>query len=221
MQQINLYQPIFRAPRRVFSARTSAQSMIVLCLALAAVQGYGLWKVGTLGDRVAQLSAMRDRELLRLEEVTRAHPPATSSPLLKRALAQAADALERAQSLSGSLTHGALGNSRGFSAHLAGLARRRVEGTWLNAIRIAEGGDAISVAGEALRPELVPALVRQLAQEPAFAGRTFSSLNLHHADADTQAASGAIRFEIATAMDAVSGTAPGPDATATAARGDR
>lgn len=177
-QQINLFQPIFRTPRPLFSARAMAQIVGVVLLAIAGVHAYGTWQVTHLRQHLAQLGELRDRELTRLEHANAQHPPRQSNPLLKAALAQSGDALARAHRLAAALNTGTFGNTTGFSAHLAGLARQRVEGTWLTRVSVAAGGDAIAVAGEAMRPELVPALVRRLAAEPAFAGKTFGSLKL-------------------------------------------
>lgn len=177
-QQINLYQPIFRNTRKVFSARTGLAIHALLALALAAIQGYGSWQVAALDARVTQLAGMRDGGVARLEKLREQYPPREESPLLKRELARRGAELARARELAGTLAGDAFGNTTGLSPYLAGLARRHVDGTWLTRIDIAHGGNAIGVAGRALRPELVPAYLRRLSAEPVFAGKTFSQLRL-------------------------------------------
>lgn len=177
-QQINLYQPIFRNTRKVFSARTGLAIHAVLILALAAIHGYGRWQVAALDARVTQLAGMRDGGVARLEQLRARFPPREESPLLKRELARRGAELERARELAGTLAGETFGNTTGLSPYLAGLARRHVDGTWLTRIDIAHGGHAIGVAGRALRPELVPIYLRRLSAEPVFAGKTFSQLRL-------------------------------------------
>jgi hypothetical protein len=85
-------------------------------------------------------------------------------------------------------------NDLGFSSHLTGLARRRVEGLWLQSIRLSAGGQSLELGGQTLAPEHLPELLQLLGREPSFAGRTFKSLRLERAPAD----SGAIAFWIST-----------------------
>ena len=57
-QQINLYQPIFRRERKVFSAATIAQATLVVAAGLAAIYGYASWKMRGLNREVAMLEAL-------------------------------------------------------------------------------------------------------------------------------------------------------------------
>ncbi len=72
-------------------------------------------------------------------------------------------------------SHG-LANREGFSEHLLGLARQRVDAVWLKRIRIHNGGRSLALAGSSLRPEAVPELIEQLGPEPAYVGREFQAL---------------------------------------------
>src|SRR5258706_453055 len=54
-QQINLYQPIFRKQRQIFSATTLAQVLGVVAAALLLLYGYGLLQVRGLEAQVVQL----------------------------------------------------------------------------------------------------------------------------------------------------------------------
>jgi hypothetical protein len=177
-QQINLYQPIFRNTRKVFSARAGLAIHALLGLALTAIYGFGTWQVTALDARVIKLAAMRDDGVARLDQLRAQFPPRTESPLLKRELAQRNADLARVRELGRMLEGEAFGNTTGLSLYLAGLARQHVDGTWLTRIDIAHGGNAIAVAGQALRPELVPAYLRRLSAEPVFAGKSFSQLRV-------------------------------------------
>ena len=80
--------------------------------------------------------------------------------------------------LLGLLSSESLGNTTGFSDHVAGLARRRVEGVWLRGIRIEAGGGELVLEGSALDPALVPRFLRGLGEEKAFLGSEFRSLRI-------------------------------------------
>ena len=54
-QQVNLYQPIFRRQRQIFSAVTMLQSTAAVVIALMTIYFYGLWQVGLLEDQALQL----------------------------------------------------------------------------------------------------------------------------------------------------------------------
>ena len=61
-QQINLYQPIFRKQRQIFSATTMLQALGLVVIALLAIYTYGLLQVGDLEVEVVQLEG-RERAL--------------------------------------------------------------------------------------------------------------------------------------------------------------
>ena len=55
IQQINLYQPMLRQPKRIFSALTILQIWSVVALALVVLTGFGQWRVGALAGRLTGL----------------------------------------------------------------------------------------------------------------------------------------------------------------------
>ena len=60
MQQINLYQPIFRRPTPLFSARAMAQSLLLMLLVLGGVYGWvGTFRPGAAAP-VGELSVTTD-----------------------------------------------------------------------------------------------------------------------------------------------------------------
>ncbi len=54
-QQINLYQPIFRKQRQIFSAVTMLQAVGVVAVALLGIYVYAFAKIGGLEGAVIQL----------------------------------------------------------------------------------------------------------------------------------------------------------------------
>lgn len=196
-QQINLYQPIFRTPKRVFSALALLQVIGLISIGCASVYGYSAWQVRELAQRVGTLERARDKAVNQLETLRQQFPARTASPLLQAELASLRFELQQAEVLASTLANGALGNTGGLSDYLAGLARQHVAGTWLTHIDIANGGSTIGVHGRALTPDLVPAYVRRLANEPAFAGKSFSHFQLEQ-ETDEENPGAAVEFSIET-----------------------
>ena len=65
-QQINLYQPIFRKQRQIFSATTLAQVLGVVAAALLLLYGYGLLQVrGLEGQGEPAAHAVRVAPIVR------------------------------------------------------------------------------------------------------------------------------------------------------------
>jgi Tfp pilus assembly protein PilN len=176
-QQINLYQPIFRKQRQIFSAVTMAQVFGVVGAALLAIYGYGAAKVGALESEVAQLEG-RERalatQLMRIDPAMNDKRRAELEAELKRLNATLLDQ----QRLVDVLNEHPLGHTAGFSAQLAALARQRTPELWLTELAINGGTGAIELAGRSLRPELVPEYMQRLGTEAALAGQRFDRFEI-------------------------------------------
>ena len=193
-QQINLYQPMFRTPKRVFSALALLQVCGLVLGGLLATYTYSAWQVKTLARQVGHLSNTRTAALARVDSLRQQFPVRTPDPLLKAELQRLQLETAYTQEVATALSSGAFGNTTGLSAYLAALARQHVDGTWLTRVDIARGGGAIGVQGQAASPELIPVYVRRLANESAFVGKTFSKLEL----TTPSEAHGAVQFSIKT-----------------------
>lgn len=68
------------------------------------------------------------------------------------------------------------GAVQGFSGMLAGLSRQTLEGVWLVGFSLAPA--AIEMRGRLLDPALLPRYIGRLNEDPAFAGRRFSALEM-------------------------------------------
>ena len=82
-QQVNLYQPIFRKQRRVFSARAMFTAAAAVMAGLMAVHGYGVWQLSVLRTEVAGLAAQRNAAQQRLVELEQRLPLRRKSRLLE------------------------------------------------------------------------------------------------------------------------------------------
>jgi hypothetical protein len=88
------------------------------------------------------------------------------------------------------LHNGAAGTTGGFADRLEALARRRVDGVWLDHIVLGRAGGVSSLAGHTLDPNLVPDYFQALAGEPALRGTHFDEFRIGEPpNPDTGAAS--------------------------------
>ena len=179
-QQINLYQPIFRKQRQVFSAATMAQALALVAAMLLGIYGYGLAKVGALEGEVVQLEGREKAlmtQLMRIDPVLSVNRRAELEAELKRLNATLLDQ----QRLIEVLQEQPLGNT-GFSGYLAALARQRAPELWLTDLAINGGTGAIELAGRSLQPSLVPEFMQRLGSEAALAGQTFDRFEIGRDD---------------------------------------
>lgn len=218
-QQINLYQPIFREERKLFSLKTVSIATGVIVVALLGMWGLGARNVAELDDAVSQLRAQQasqEQSAQRANEMLNAQ----GSPAAVEADVQRLSALlaERTNALN-LLRSGAAGESRGFAPRLAALARQRAEGVWLEEL-VLGGGEGLVLRGRSVDAERVPKYLQLLTQEPELAGARFDQVVLdrrkHHEseqvppgardDADD---SGLVRFSVASSSMAQQTAADG------------
>jgi Tfp pilus assembly protein PilN len=180
-QQINLYQPILGAEKRLFSARASGIGLCLLALCLGGLGAFGVWRTGRVERSITQLEQRQAAELARVEQAGAALQPGRSlAELQAQAKELAADiaARERALDL---VRQGAASPATGFAARLEALARRQIDGLWLHTIVVGSGDGRLALRGDALDPNLVPAYLAALAEEHALAGVRFDKLAMRRA----------------------------------------
>jgi hypothetical protein len=203
-QQINLYQPIFRKQRQVFSAATLLQALGAVAAGLLVIYGYALWNVRALEAEVLYLEG-RERaltmQLARIDpDIGRGQREEIDGELVRLN----AKLLEQ-QQLVEVLRAQPLGSTEGFSGYLAALGRQRAPELWLTEIAINGGTGAIELAGRSLGPELVPEFMQRLGREPKLAGQRFDQFEIER-DEDTgeavfRATSRAAAVELASGDD--------------------
>lgn len=177
-QQINLYNPLFLKQEKHFSARTIVQALALIVVGLGAFYVYALVQTRS-AERVAreqreQVASQRDQ----LVKLGPKFSPEGRSKALESEVARLEGEVKARQSVLAALSTGELGNTAGFSEFLAALGRQAVPGVWLTGLNIGESGNDLQVSGRALRPELVPAYLKALNDEPMMRGRRVTEMKL-------------------------------------------
>ena len=180
-QQINLYQPIFRRQRQIFSAVTMLQAAGVIGIALMTIYGYGLWQIRGLEHEALQLEG---REKAYSTQLARLDPEPSNAQRreAEQELERLTATLLTQQRLIDVLEQKPLGSTDGFSNVLAALARQRSRGLWLTDITINRVSDAIELLGESVEPGLLPAYLLQLSEENALTGYRFDDFEIERSD---------------------------------------
>jgi hypothetical protein len=183
-QQVNLYQPILGAEKRLFSARAIGLCLALLALSLSALGGYGAWRTSRVERSVAELEKRQAAQLVTAERAGLALNPGKSlAELDAEAKDLAADIAARERALA-ILKLGAASPATGFAARLDALRRRQLDGLWLHDVVVGSADGRLAMRGRALDPKLVPAYLAALSEDPALAGVRFDKLTMRRAQED-------------------------------------
>ena len=168
MQQINLHQPVVRRKQGTLSAQTACTSLLTIALALAGIWGFAWWQLRLMRGEVEIARAQREAQhVLEAAQTTllNALPQEDLDQLILTTVA-AVDVKTRAIAL----LQSEKGDHAAFADRLTALARRHVDGIWLDQLTLGAGRGAMSLSGSALTPELVPRYLQSLAADPALRG---------------------------------------------------
>jgi len=199
-QQINLYQPIFRQERKLFSLRTVAITLSVVAAALFAIWGFGKYNVSQLERSVATLRQQQQAQQRMAETAGGLLSARVSPEALNAGIKQlSAQLAERTRALD-LLRNGAAGESEGFAKRLSAIARTRTEGLWLE--RLSIGGTAgLSLEGRSNDADLLPRYLQELSKAPELSGARFDQVVMDRYR-DRDVAERAAKGQILTPADA-------------------
>lgn len=176
-QQINLYQPMFRKQKVLFSAMTMLQVGVFFLVIFASLYIYQNSKLEPYKKQLASI----DRELIQLGNQVAAlnsSKKQTKSKLLENEIVKLTRELEQRERILRVLSSRSFGNSSGFSSYLEAFAKGHVQGTWLTRVNIKQGGASLGLKGKTLSSELVPVYIQNLAKEESLDGSTFNVMEL-------------------------------------------
>lgn len=182
-QQINLFNPVFRQQKKYLSSVTMVQALAIICLGCALLAGDAAMRLRSLQAQSAATDAMLAAKEAQLAQYKTRYRPRVRSAALGAEIVLAEQELAMLQNASATLARGGFGDSDGYSRYFTALARQRVDGLWLTAVTVAEGGTQIGVTGNVLQASMVPQYMARLAQEPSMKGKAFATLEIGEAPA--------------------------------------
>jgi len=177
-QQINLFNPIFLQQEKQFSALTMAQGLAIIAVAVLAFAGYSTWQSTQVANEAkvaaAQLKAAQDN-LVKMVDQTK---PIAPNKAIEDDIARTESRLRADEQILAFVQTGDFRSGRSYAGFLRAFSNRAMPGVWLTRVALGDGGNDIAIDGRALQANLVPAYIRSLKGEPAFAGKSFGSLVL-------------------------------------------
>ncbi len=177
-QQVNLLQGEFSDVALPFFAETLVPALGAILAVLLMIYGYSVWKTWGPERQLTSLEASKKSQSTLLAELEKRKASRVPDPALAAEVFALDHTVGGKNRLLEALTSHGLANREGFSEHLLGLARQRVDAVWLMRIQITAGGSSMALVGRALSPEAVPQFIEELAPEPAYVGREFQTLLL-------------------------------------------
>ncbi len=177
-QQINLYNPVFLAQKKYFSALAMVQSLGVLLVALGLVHVFASRQTASLERLLSETTQQAQLRRAQVVVLGRQYSSEGTSKTLEEDIARVQAQLRKRTELLGDMKTSAGGNVEGFAVFLTALARQSIPGVWLTGVDLGAKPNQLVLKGRALRPELVPAYVAALSRERALAGKALSSLEV-------------------------------------------
>ncbi len=172
MQQINLYQAQFKPKPVIFPPRTLLIVCVLVLAVLTTISLYLDQRNRTLQNLIGQMEQQHSSQF----------SLSVDTPLLDAQLEQLQQQNQTQQQLLAYLSHHHFGNKSGFSAMLEDLANYRIEGVWLTDFSFTHGGQFLTIQGYALRSDLVPRYIDNLAKATSFKGKAFTLFKMSQPD---------------------------------------
>lgn len=175
-QQVNLYQPVFRQPHKIFSAFTLLQILAAVMLLLLGIYVHAQIKLAGLQRTATALGGQYQQLETKLSVLETANQPSADNAL-EAEISALQDTVQEHQDLLARIEQLAIKPDPGFGDFLEVLARHTLPGLWLTGIELREGGD-VELRGSARDPQLVPRYLQQLPDEPRFKTLRLGSVNI-------------------------------------------
>ena len=202
-QQINLYSPLFRKEKKIFSGVAMAQATALVVVGVLAFYAYVSLQTSLLEIRVVDSGQRVRAEIERLKVYSASESPEVRTKALAEQKKKLEAALAERNRTAQALAESGLGRSEGYSASLRALARLSMQGVWLTRVQFAGKDGEVAIAGRATHPELVASYLERLRREEALRGQAFSRLEIRR-PAEKQGA-GAVEFTLSSAGPAPQG----------------
>jgi hypothetical protein len=178
-QQINLYDPALLHRREVLTLANLAGVVAVIALVVT------LWGIGervraaALEQEVAGLAPEARAMQEQIADLGRRRGDLKSDPRIEAELLSHRARLASGQEVIDRLKQGMSPSSASFAEYLRALGRQVPPGLWLTGFSVGAVETGMEIKGRMLTPGLLPEFIHRLANERAFAGRSFAALQVN------------------------------------------
>jgi hypothetical protein len=177
-QQINFYRSELIAKKKQFGSGQMLAGSGVLVAAMIAAVLYANYESIASKSQLKSVTAQEKAAIQRLENFEPNAGSGSGGKSWEERLDDAKRSLRDQQLVLTMVRNSAWGDVDGFSRHLRSLARQKTDGLWLSYIRLSALGDNTQLEGQALRAELVPLYLQDLALEEPFNAQRFNQFQI-------------------------------------------
>jgi hypothetical protein len=181
-QQVNLFQPIFRRQKKVFTAIAMLQVGLIALFFLGVTAGYSMLQLQRLRDQDQAAAQNLGKLKIQIESLDTGSRDQQQTKLLEAEISRISREIDNKQRIADLLKQGNYTNTQGFTRHFTAIARQHLDGTWLKAINITSGGSTLNLDGVTFSADLVPAYLERLLQEEVFTGMSFNVLGMERSE---------------------------------------
>ena len=196
-QQVNLYQPIFRKQKKVFSAIAMLQVSLITMLFFILTAGYSLTQLQRLEAQETAATQNLDKLKAQIASIQAQSGNDMTEKLLAAEINRITGEVAEKRRIADLLQQGAFTNTEGFTRHFEAIARQHVDGTWLTDINIANGGSSLNLYGITYSADLVPVYMERLLQEAVFTSTAFNVLGMERSETKAEE----ITFQVGTDIE--------------------
>ena len=175
-QQVNLFQPILGAEKRLFSASAIGIALALLAVSLGGVAGFARWRTGHIERAVKEVSRQEAMEQVLAAQASASNEPRASVAELDAMARRSTEEIAAREYALNVVKRGSSDPASGFAARLEAIAHRQVEGVWLTSLVIGTGEGRLALSGATSDPRLVSGWLTSLADEHALDGAFFDRL---------------------------------------------
>lgn len=184
-QELNFYQARFRERSARFPAAMLLQVCASLVVAMLLLSTYASYQVAGVDRELEVIAHQETAAIKRLENLRSTIESVVGETSWADRLEQASRELSEKEASLRLISGTELGDAEGFARHLKSLARQATDGLWLTNIALSAKGDSIWLQGEALRADLVPMYLQELADEEPFEKQRFHRLEIDRSKDDS------------------------------------
>ncbi len=182
-QQINLYQPIFRKERKIFSARALLLILLVCVTVMMVIAVYFQLRVVSMQQLEKDLLQQQDNLRYSIESLKQKDDGAELEAL-EAEIAAARETLRGRENILQQMQAYSGQHRTRFSPYLSALSRQRISGLWLTHILIEDAGASALLRGVALEADLIPRYLQMLPNEQSLQALHFQQVEINRQQND-------------------------------------
>jgi len=183
-QEINLYQNVAVPTRMLLAGSDVFIAMMCIVAALLAFWCYGYMQVSKLSRELASVHEQQVQQQQQLQSALQASAAPEEVAIVEARVASLKTQVA-ARSAALQLLAGEEHNSTtGFASRLEALARRHVEGLWLDSMSLTSTREEMSLSGATQEPQLISQYLHSLSQDPALTGVRFNEFAVERTHGD-------------------------------------